>query len=120
MFFDWVFQSQWQANNKSKWSKKDNTLISFAAVLSHSAFYALSTTLVTLWLLGDMKAFWPVLITLFVSHFIIDTRIPVRAIMKAKGLTRDQINDHQTYGFMEIGIDQRLHEIVLLIIAIFI
>ena len=39
MFVDWTFQWNWQAINKSKWSKGDNKLLSFCAVTSHSFIY---------------------------------------------------------------------------------
>jgi len=60
--------------------------------------------------------FW----TLFISHAIIDTRIPVKWIMRFKGMSKEQIYDYQNYGFMHIGIDHRLHEIILLGLAMFV
>jgi hypothetical protein len=54
---------------------------------------------------------------LLITHIIIDTRIPVKWIMRFKGMSWEQINDYQTYGFMHIGIDHRLHELVLLVMA---
>ena len=122
MFVDWVFQWNWQAFNKSKWSKDDNTLLSFCAVTSHSFIYALLTTVTTLYLIKDFlnHDFWLVFWTLFISHAIIDTRILVKYIMRFKGMTWEQIYDYQNYGFMHIGIDHRLHEIVLLVLSMFI
>jgi len=122
MFVDWVFQWQWEAFNKSKWSKDDNKLLSFCAVISHSFIYASFTSIATLYLIKDFlnHDFWLVFWTLFISHAIIDTRILVKYIMRFKGMTREQINDYQNYGFMHIGIDHRLHEIVLLGLAMFV
>ena len=40
--------------------------------------------------------------------------------MKLKGMTNDEINDYKNYGFMHLGIDHRLHEIVLVILSLFI
>jgi len=52
------------------------------------------------------------------THFIIDNRIIVKLLMKSKGMSKELIEDVQSTGFLQIGIDQRLHEIVLLLIAI--
>jgi len=122
LFIDWVFQWQCQAVNKSKWSKQDNKFISFVSLISHSFIYASFTTIISLYLIKDYSIyhFWLVFDILFISHAIIDTRILVKWIMRFKGLTNEQIYDYQNYGFMHIGIDHRLHEIVLLILAIFI
>jgi len=120
MFVDWVFQWQWQALNKSKWNKQDNKLLSFCAVISHSFIYSIITTVVTLYLINDWLNMWLVFWTLFISHAIIDTRILVKYIMRFKGMTWEQIYDYQNYGFMHIGIDHRLHEIVLLVLAMFV
>jgi len=120
MFVDWVFQWQWQAVNKSKWSKGDNKLLSFCAVYSHSGIYALLTTIITLYLIKDWSKLCLIFWTLFISHAIIDTRMPVKWIMRFKGMTWEQIYDYQNYGFMHIGIDHRLHEIVLLGLAMFV
>ena len=53
LFVDWIFQWNWQAINKSKWSKNDNKLLSFCAVISHSVIYAMFTTGVTSYLIKD-------------------------------------------------------------------
>ena len=58
------------------------------------------------------------LVTLFITHAIIDSRIPVKWIMRLKGMTKEQINDYIGYGFMHIGIDHRLHELVIFILSI--
>lgn len=120
LFVDWIFQWQWQATNKSKWGDEDNLDKSFIALLSHSVIYALlSTTLLSL--LVDINALqWVVTyVVLLLSHLVIDSRAPVKVIMKFKGMTEEQINDYQNYGFMHIGIDHRLHELALLMLACF-
>ena len=118
MFIDWVFQSQEQADYKSKWNKDDDKLFSLYALITHSNFYALTSTIV-LYQLGciELSNTYLVFFVLFITHAIIDTRIPVKWIMKLKGLTNEQIKDVQTYGFMHVGIDHRLHELVLLVLA---
>ncbi len=120
LFVDWIFQWDWQAINKSKWSKGDDKFISVLAVTSHSAVYAIITTFAVLYLMQDFTHTTLVLIVLFISHAIIDTRLLVKLIMKFKGMSDNQINDYQNYGFMHIGIDHRLHELVLLILSLII
>ena len=120
LFVDWIFQSDWQASNKSKWDKCDNKLKSFSAVISHSAVYAILTTYIVIFCtnISNINAAIMILV-LFITHMIIDTRIPVKYIMKLKGMSDDQINDHVRYGFLHIGIDHRLHELVLFILSFF-
>ena len=120
LFVDWIFQSDWQASNKSKWDKCDNKLKSFSAVISHSAVYAILTTYIVIFCtnISNINAVIMILV-LFITHMIIDTRIPVKYIMKLKGMSEDQINDHVRYGFLHIGIDHRLHELVLFILSFF-
>jgi hypothetical protein len=122
LFVDWVFQWNWQAVNKSKWSKGNNKWLSLLAVSSHSFIYAILTSIFTLWIVfgSPIHSFWLVFLVLFITHTLIDTRIPVKAIMRFKGMSVEQINDYQNFGFMHIGIDHRLHEIVLLILALFV
>ena len=120
LFVDWIFQSDWQASNKSKWEKSDNKHNSFSAVISHSAVYAILTTYIVNFCtnISNINAVIMILV-LFITHMIIDTRIPVKYIMKLKGMSDDQINDHVRYGFLHIGIDHRLHELVLFILSFF-
>jgi hypothetical protein len=129
LFIDWVFQWNWQAFNKSKWSRKDNIFTSWLALFSHSFIYTILSTIIIFgiltgnvnWLFADCPTnIVTTFITLLVSHIIIDTRIPVKWIMRFKGMSREQINDIQNFGFMHIGIDHRLHELVLLILAMFV
>ena len=111
LFVDWIFQTEWQAINKSKWNKNDNKKISLIALSSHSMIYASITSLIVFIILRLNHAQYIItIITLFISHFIIDSRIPVKWIMRRKGMTYEQIN----------GIDHRLHEVVIFILALFI
>jgi hypothetical protein len=120
LFVDWIFQWNWQAVNKSKWNK-GNRINAFMAVASHSLIYAIITSTVLIFIFNynyfTFSIIWDVL---FVSHLLIDTRIPVKWIMRFKGMSWEQINDYQNYGFMHIGIDHRLHELVLLVLAFFV
>jgi hypothetical protein len=126
LFVDWVFQWDWQAVNKSKWNKNDNKFKSFVAVSTHALIYGTLTTLITYILLiftgvtFRLDFIKPTYYILVFSHLFIDTRLPVKAIMYFKGMKKEQINDYQNYGFMHIGIDHRLHELVILILAFFV
>ena len=119
LFVDWVFQSDYDAINKSKWSKSDNKLRSFISLMNHSNIYACLTSIIVTILNGfHVKQALIMYIVLFITHAIIDTRILVKCIMKLKGMSKEQIEDYDTYGFMHIGIDHRLHELVILILSI--
>lgn len=121
LFVDWTFQTDWQSTNKSKWGKNDNKKISLIALSSHSLIYASITSLIVFIILGlNNMQYIITIITLFITHLIIDTRIPVKWIMRKKDMTDDQINDTANFGFMHIGIDHRLHEAVILILALII
>lgn len=121
MFVDWIFQWDWQAVNKSKWSNGNNYILSGIALLTHSLVYTVLTCFPLIFIFDlDYSKFSLIWDVLFISHIIIDTRIPVKWIMRFKGVSKEQINDTKTFGFMHIGIDHRLHEMVLLILAMFI
>lgn len=119
MFVDWIFQWQWQAENKSKWGKSANKYDTVIALLAHSATYAVLSWVILVWM-GIIPDAYRIMPVLFISHAIIDSRIPVKWVMKFKGMTDEQINDYQNYGFMHIGIDHRLHEAVLVGLAFFV
>lgn len=120
LFIDWVFQFDWQAINKSKWGKNDNKSLSFMALLSHSVIYGSLTSIIVQYIVGlTPRQYGVITFVLILSHIIIDTRIPVKWIMKyVKQMKQEQIDDTLNYGFMHIGIDHRLHELVILILSI--
>jgi hypothetical protein len=137
LFVDWVFQTQWQANNKSMWKAfidqasgrraMPDRRLSALALLSHSLVYAALTAALTQAILSGftLSVFaaaqtWWMFAVLFVTHAIIDSRIPVKWVMHMKGMTGEQIADIPNYGFMHIGIDHRLHELVLFVMAFFV
>lgn len=121
MFVDWVFQTNYQAFNKSKWGANDNKFYSLGALCRHSLTYSFITTIVVTVILNLSRHFALLMyIVLLLSHAIIDTRIPVKFILKLKGLSKEQINDSVNFGYLHIGVDQRLHELVLLVLAFFI
>lgn len=122
LFVDWVFQWDWQATNKSKWGEKDYKLLSGMALFTHSLIYSALTVFIVLPIVGlrSTEKAAMMFTILFISHAIIDSRIPVKAIMKFKGMSDSQINNYTHYGFMHIGIDHRLHEMVILLLSMII
>jgi hypothetical protein len=120
LFIDWILQWQWQAVYKSKWDKDDDKSKSRIALITHSIIYGFLTSAITCFLIQDKSHYLMICVILTITHGIIDTRIPVKYIMRFKGMSWDQIKDYNTYGFMHIGIDHRLHELVLLILSLFI
>ncbi len=118
---DWIFQTDWQATNKSKWEKGDNKIESLTALISHSFIYSFFTTcIITLIGIITINKSWIVFSILLITHIIIDTRIIVKKIMKFKMLTDNQISDYKNFGFIHIGIDHRLHEIVIIILSLYV
>lgn len=121
LFVDWIFQDQFQAMNKSNWNK-DNAFFAVSALWGHSIIY-MGGTIFGLWLCSLFGASFKVetwfVPVLFFSHAAIDNRYPVKFIMRLKGITEEQIKDPRM-DFMHIGIDHRLHEMVLLIMAFFV
>lgn len=120
LFIDWVFQFDWQAINKSRLGKNDNKSLSFMALLSHSVIYGSLTSIIVQYIVGlTPRQYSVTTLVLILSHMIIDTRIPVKWIMKyVKQMKQEQIDDTLNYGFMHIGIDHRLHELVILVLSI--
>ncbi len=121
MFVDWVFQTNWQAANKSRWGRGDNMKRSLRALLTHALIYGVGTTLPVALLLGrgqDLRFYLWVLPALTATHAFIDSRIPVRWVMKhIKRMREDQIDNYAEYGFLHLGIDHRLHELVIVILS---
>ena len=118
---DWILQWDWQAINKSKWGLKDNKILSAAALLTHSVTYALCVVAICMIIgvLGDDKV-GITLAYLFITHALIDNRWIVKKIMKFKGMKDSQVNDVVNFGWMHIGIDQRLHELSILLLSLFV
>jgi hypothetical protein len=134
---DWIFQSQWQANNKSK---------DLWALIRHCGIYTLLFIpvlfLFKALVAGDGLFQGWILLTLFFSHAILDSRKFEFWIMKLKGihLAKNQVGAKPSYclplrpysfdrmngqqpmdlglwWIIMIGIDQTFHILVLGIIA---
>jgi len=107
---DWILQTQWQANNKTfdQW-----------ALIDHVTTYTLFTTALVVLITGitSILTIINMLILLWWSHAIIDQRGLIKKIMIWKGLSRHQVYSKE-YGWLELGIDQRLHELVILGMAL--
>ena len=101
---DWLFQSDQEAREKTS-----NKL----ALVSHSLRYAVLTNIITTLIVPNPNSIF-VFVYLFITHAIIDDRRIVKWVMKLKGTPQD------APGFLEVGIDQRLHELSLLVLAIII
>jgi len=105
---DWIFQTQWQAENKTrKWD----------ALYTHSLMYSGLTSLFLTVIIRASYAYVSVFMILFLSHIVIDDRWIVKRIMMFKGMTKHQVYSKE-YGWLELGIDQRLHELVILGMAL--
>jgi hypothetical protein len=109
---DWIFQTQWQAENKTH---------NFWTLFEHSMYYSMLTTwgIVFLTNISPGLGAGYIWITLLISHMIIDNRFLVKFIMYMKGVTWEQINSKE-YGWLQLGIDQILHDLIILMIALII
>ena len=107
---DWIVQSQWQAENKTK---------KMVALWAHSMWYATTTWIILLILFtstfyrNDFTSL-VFFLGLFISHAIIDNRWVVKQIMiHVRHLTKEQVYGvEQKWAWLEVGIDQRLHDLV--------
>jgi ABC-type Fe3+ transport system permease subunit len=123
---DWILQWQWQAMNKSKWNGKRwggecalQRKRSWAALLTHCLTFAFVTTTAVAFLVPGFygtHAMTQCFYGLFLSHILIDNRYPVKWILRMKGLSWGEI-EGPDYGYLHIGVDQRLHELAALILA---
>jgi hypothetical protein len=105
--------------NKSNCSDGNGIKMAIA-LTTHSFIYAAITSAVVLFVMDlSYPAFSMLWDVLFISHCVIDSRIPVKAIMRFKGITEEQIRDPRM-DFMHIGIDHRLHELVILVLSYYI
>lgn len=105
---DYIVQGQESAEQKTK-NKYVLTI--------HSYIYANYTSFI-LYILLSLTFYRYVFIIwiLFVTHWIIDTRIPVKKIMYLKGIKYEEMDTK--YGWLQIEVDQRLHELVILMLAL--
>lgn len=118
-FVDWVFQHQWQGYWKSKFGEdRGKALI---ALVTHCLAYSIITSLPLLFMfnlsLKQFVWFWDII---FFSHLIIDNRYPVKLIMRLKGVSWESINNEYETGWLQLGIDQKLHDVFMVVAAAFV
>jgi Protein of unknown function (DUF3307) len=105
---DWVVQSDWQANNKTR---------SWAALTAHVVSYHLIVGV--LLLIPVLRHDWPagkalaVLTVSAITHAVIDRRWPVRALLRATGSP-----GFATVQWGVIAADQALHLSILAMLAL--
>ncbi len=106
---DYILQMQSQAENKTK---------DIQTLATHSFIYSSWTTsLVTVILnITDIAIILSIVWVLFFTHVLIDKRDIVKFIMHCKGIKYEEMNTK--YGWLQIEIDQRLHELVILALAL--
>jgi len=106
---DWILQTRHQAENKTT---------SFKVLFEHSLTYALYTTSIPVLIVGITNLF--IIIYLFVmlliTHILIDDRRLVKYIMSKKEIKPEDMS--KSFLWLQIGIDQRLHELVILVMAL--
>ncbi len=103
---DWILQTKHHATHKT---------IELWPLLEHSFIYAAWTASLVYMIIGhySLSEFVFVAMALFYSHLLIDNRWVVKQIMIIKGMTTEEVYSKE-YAWLERGIDQRLHELVIL------
>ncbi len=105
LVIDFILQRQWEADRKNK---------NWRALAFHCLIYTVGFVPV-FWLL-NISFWW--LFLLFISHFIIDSQKITRWLLEdVKGYKEDK-TDKAFWTLLFVGVDQTLHLIILLIIAI--
>ncbi len=114
-FYDWIFQLEWVFNNKNNMLSK--RFIRIYTLHLHSAVYATLTYLTVSVLIGHGLPLY-VWVVLLLSHIFIDSRLPINAILKLKGIPEEDYLNCDRYGYLITNVDNRLHELVIIILAI--
>lgn len=112
---DVLFQFEWVFKNKDNITS-DSKVRNYTLFL-HSFVYATLTYIFTLLILQRDHGVH-VWIILFLSHLYIDSRIPINFILKFKGVLEKDYRNNKDYGYLIMAVDQRLHELVILIIVL--
>jgi hypothetical protein len=113
MVGDFVLQTDWQAVNKHGGLRRGNT-VGLRALLSHCSSYTLAFVPCLIWLAGDLS--WNVLVVaaaLFFPHVVQDDG---RAL--ARYMRRVKKADPAALPVVALGLDQSVHAVVLLVLAI--
>lgn len=105
---DYILQSQSHAELKSK---------NLKILIQHSLIYSIWTASIVFFIVPhNVITIFLVTFTLFISHSLIDQRDPVKFIMFLKGIKYEEMNTK--YAWLQIAIDQRLHELVILMLSL--
>lgn len=106
---DWIFQTQKHAELKSK---------DMWILFQHSLIYSLWTTNIVVIITNITDIFSIVLICwiLLLTHMVIDQRDIVKYIMHFKGIKWEDMD--VKYGWIQIELDQILHTLVILVLAL--
>jgi len=103
---DWLFQTQWEAINKSK---------KWFPLLVHCSIYSIGFIPVFLWY--KINFLW--LIFIFISHIILDSRRFSKWWIKNIKKVKQDTMSESFYQILLIGVDQTLHIVILALIVIF-
>ncbi len=99
---DWLFQSQYDSDNKSK---------NWKSLIRHSTIYTITFLFPFLYL--HINLWW--LIAVFIWHMILDRRRILLWIMNIKGMTL-QNNPEYAFAIVKVVLDQTFHLLLLWII----
>lgn len=113
MVGDFVLQTDWQAVNKHGGLRRGNT-VGRRALLSHGCTYTLAYVPCLVWLAGDLG--WSTLLVaagLFVPHVLQDDgRLLARYMRHVKKA------DPAALPVVALGLDQSIHAVMLIVLAI--
>jgi hypothetical protein len=113
MVGDFVLQTNWQAINKHGGLRRGNT-VGRRALLSHVSTYTLAFVPALVWLAGDLS--WSVLLVaaaLFVPHVLQDD-----GRLLARYMRRVKKADPAALPVVALALDQSIHAVMLLVLAI--
>jgi hypothetical protein len=113
MVGDFVLQTDWQAVNKHGGLRRGNA-VGLRALLGHCSTYTFAFVPCLVWLAGDLS--WSVLVVaaaLFFPHVLQDDgRVLARYMREVKKA------DPAALPVVALGLDQSVHAVVLLLLAI--
>jgi hypothetical protein len=113
MVGDFVLQTDWQAVNKHGGLRRGNT-VGRRALLWHGSTYTLAFVPCLVWLAGDLQ--WRVLLVavgLFFPHVLQDD-----GRLLARYMRRVKKADPAALPVVALGLDQSIHAVMLLLLAI--
>jgi hypothetical protein len=114
MVGDYLFQTDWQARNKSRGLGGGTNPVARRALLTHVSTYTLAFLPAFVWIASNVEAGWAVLaaVLIFVPHAIVDDGRIVRLY-----LTRVKRADGFEVG-LAASVDQSFHVLSLFLVAL--